>query len=86
MNACVCIYFTLHNTFTQYTHILCNLKCIFWLRSDHFTALIYIYVYVYVCVCMCIYREREIFLQCCNLPNCDKAANCSNSPIVSRFG
>ncbi len=48
----MCFYLYIHNKYTQYTHILCKQKLLFWMRLfaiNHLTALIYIqYIYIYI--------------------------------------
>ncbi len=42
---CVCLY--IHNKYTQYTHMFCKQKLIFWMRLimiNHLTALIHFYI------------------------------------------
>ncbi len=29
---CMCVYLYIHNKYTQYTHILCKQKLLFWMR------------------------------------------------------
>ncbi len=43
----MCVYLYLHNKYTQYTHILCKQKLLFWMRliaNNRLTALILIYI------------------------------------------
>ncbi len=46
----MCLYLYIHNKYTQYTHILCKQKLLFWMRLitiNHLTAQIHIYIHTH---------------------------------------
>ncbi len=52
----MCVYLYIDNKYTQYTHILCKQKLLFW-RFLKRLNVIYIYIYIHM------YSQKDFFLK-----------------------